>query len=140
MPERTNGTVLKTVGRREAARGFESHPRRFSKRQRPESYDRRVHRVVVTAKLKDGSHDAAAELLRAGPPYDPGEIGLVRHGVYLGGSEVVFVFEGPDVEHQVQNLLNDPVASAAFAVWGPLLQGTPSAAHELYYWEAEPKD
>jgi hypothetical protein len=29
VPERTNGTVLKTVGRREAARGFESHPRRF---------------------------------------------------------------------------------------------------------------
>jgi hypothetical protein len=28
VPERTNGTVLKTVGRREAARGFESHPRR----------------------------------------------------------------------------------------------------------------
>jgi hypothetical protein len=99
-----------------------------------------VQRVVVTAKLRDGSHDAAAELLRAGPPYDPGDIGLVRHGVYLGASEVVFVFEGPDVEHQVQNLLNDPVASAAFAVWGPLLQGTPSAAHELYYWEAEPKD
>jgi hypothetical protein len=28
VPERTNGAVLKTVSRREAARGFESHPRR----------------------------------------------------------------------------------------------------------------
>ena len=28
VPERSNGAVLKTAGRRKAARGFESHPRR----------------------------------------------------------------------------------------------------------------
>src|SRR5205085_11024816 len=28
VPERANGAVLKTVDRREAVRGFESHPRR----------------------------------------------------------------------------------------------------------------
>jgi hypothetical protein len=95
-----------------------------------------VQRIVVTAKLKHDSHDAAAEVLRAGPPYDPGDIGLVRHGVYLGASEVVFVFEGPDVEHRLRDLLNDPAASAAFGVWGPLLEGTPSVAHELFYWES----
>ena len=95
-----------------------------------------MQRVVVTAKLKPGSHEAAAELLASGPPYDPGEIGLVRHGVYLGSSEVVFVFEGPDVENRLRDLLNDRAASASFAVWGPLLDGTPAAAHELFYWEA----
>jgi hypothetical protein len=99
-----------------------------------------VERIVVTAKLKPGSHDAAAEVLRAGPPYDPGDLGLVRNGVYLGASEIVFVFEGADVEQRLRDLLNDPAASAAFAVWGPLLEGTPSAAHELFYWEAPPKD
>ena len=26
--------------------------------------------------------------------------------------------------------------TASFAAWGPLLEETPSAAHELYYWEA----
>ena len=95
-----------------------------------------MQRIVVIAKLKPDTHVAAAEILRAGAPYDPGDIGLVRHGVYLSGSEVVFVFEGPDVEHQLSRLLNDPAASAAFAVWAPLLEGTPSAAHELFYWEA----
>jgi hypothetical protein len=95
-----------------------------------------MQRIVVIAKLKPDSHAAAGEILRAGPPYDPGDIGLVRHGVYLSGSEVVFVFEGPDVEQQLSRLLNDPAASAAFAVWAPLLEGTPSAAHELFYWEA----
>jgi hypothetical protein len=95
-----------------------------------------MQRIVVIAKLKPDSHAAAAEILRAGPPYDPGDIGLVRHGVYLSGSEVVFVFEGPDVEQQLSGLLNDPATSAAFSVWAPLLEGTPSAAHELFYWEA----
>jgi hypothetical protein len=99
-----------------------------------------VQRIVVTAKLKPGSHDAATDVLRAGPPYDPDDLGLVRHGVYLGASEIVFVFEGADVEQRLRDLLNDPAASAAFAVWGPLLEGTPSAAHELFYWEAQPKD
>jgi hypothetical protein len=95
-----------------------------------------VQRVIVTAKLKPGSHEAAAELLRSGPPYDPGEIGLVRHGVYLGSSEVVFLFEGPDVENRLRDLLNDRAVSASFAVWGPLFEETPSPAHELFYWEA----
>jgi hypothetical protein len=95
-----------------------------------------MQRIVVIARLKPDSHVAAAQILRAGPPYDPGDIGLVRHGVYLSGSDVVFVFEGPDVEQQLSRLLNDPAASSAFSVWAPLLEGTPSAAHELFYWEA----
>jgi hypothetical protein len=93
-------------------------------------------RVAVIARLRPGCHEAAAELLRAGPPYDPRAIGLVRHGVYLSASEVVFVFEGPDVERHLRALLDDPVASAPFAAWGPLLAGTPTAAYELFYWEA----
>jgi hypothetical protein len=99
-----------------------------------------MQRVVVTAKLKRGSYKAAAEILRSGPPYDPGDIGLVRHGVYLSKSEVVFMFEGPDVEHELRHLVNNPVISASFAVWGPLLRGVPAAAHEVFYWEAVGED
>jgi hypothetical protein len=98
-----------------------------------------VERVVFVAKLKPGRADAAADIVRSGPPYDPSEIGLARHGVYVGGSEVVFVFEGSDVERQLRDLINDPVDSPAFAIWAPLLDGTPSIAHELYHWEATPE-
>jgi hypothetical protein len=95
-----------------------------------------VERILFVGKLKAGSEAAAADIVRSGPPYDPREIGLARHGVYLGGSDVVFVFEGPDVEQQLQDLSNDPVASPAFATWAPLLDGTPSIAHEVFFWEA----
>ena len=98
-----------------------------------------MDRVVFVAKLKPGSEDAAADIVRSGPPTDPTDIGLARHGVYLGDTEVVFVFEGSDVERQLRDLLNDPVGSPAFAIWAPLLEGTPSIAHELYYREATPE-
>jgi hypothetical protein len=39
------------------------------------------------------------------------------------------------VERQLRDLINDPLASPAFAVWAPLLEGTPAIAHELFYWE-----
>ena len=95
-----------------------------------------MQRIVFVGTLKPGGEEAAADIVRAGPPFDPSEIGLARHAVYLGGSEVVFVFEGSDVEQQLRDLINDPVASPAFAVWAPLLEGTPAIAHELFYWEA----
>ena len=95
-----------------------------------------MEQIVVIARLKPGSRDAAAELLRAGPPYDPMEIGLVHHTVYLGPTEVVFLFEGPDVEQRLRALVNDPAASG-FSAWAPLLEGTPSVAHEQYSWSAE---
>ena len=98
-----------------------------------------MQRFAFVAKLKPGSEAAAADIVRSGPPYDPGEIGLARHGVYLGGSDVVFVFEGSDVEQQLRDLINDPVAPSAFAIWAPLLEGTPSIAHEVFYWEATPE-
>jgi hypothetical protein len=49
---------------------------------------------------------------------------------------VVFVFEGPGTEGLVRDLVNDPVRSAAFRVWAPLLTGTAALAKEQFYWEA----
>ena len=35
----------------------------------------------------------------------------------------------------VDAIVNDPVVSASFSVWGPLLEGTPTLARPAYYWE-----
>jgi hypothetical protein len=96
-----------------------------------------VERLVVTLKLRKGSRERAAALIDAGPPFDPAELGLVRHAVYLGGDLVIFTFEGEDVEQRVRSVINDPVPSASFAHWVPLLAGRPALAHEAYFWEAE---
>jgi hypothetical protein len=92
--------------------------------------------VAVVAKLLPGSRERAAQILAMGAPYELGETGFRRHSVFLGGETVVFVFEGSGIEGLVRELVDDPARSAAFSVWGPLLQGTPALAREEFYWEA----
>jgi hypothetical protein len=96
-----------------------------------------VERLVVTLKLRKGTQERAAKLIAAGPPFEPADLGVARHAVYLGNDLVIFAFEGEDVEQRVRSLINDPVPSASFARWVPLLAGRPALAHEVYYWEAD---
>jgi hypothetical protein len=96
-----------------------------------------VERLVVTLKLRKGTRERATKLIVAGPPFDPAQLGLARHAVYLGDDLAIFVFEGEDVEQRVRGLVNDPVASASFASWMPLLASRPALAHEVFHWEVE---
>ena len=96
-----------------------------------------MNRLLIVARLKDGRHADAKKLLRHGPPFDVEELGLHRHGAYLTATEVVFVFEGPEVEWIVNDLIDDPVTSAAFGPWQSLVDGTPRMAHEHFYWSRE---
>jgi hypothetical protein len=95
-----------------------------------------VGRLVVTLKLRKGLQERAAKLIAAGPPFDPADLGLARQAVYLGNDLVIFAFEGKDVEERVRMVIDDPVRSASFAAWVPLLAGRPALAYEVYYWEA----
>jgi len=94
-----------------------------------------MNRLLIVARLVDGKHPEAEALLRHGPPFDPEEIGLRRHAAYLTSTEVVFVFEGPEVEWIVDDLLDDPVLARALTPWRTIVDGPPRLAHERYYWE-----
>jgi len=83
-----------------------------------------------------GSRERAAEIIAGGAPYGLGLAGFERHSVFLADEVVVFVFEGAQIEGLVRDLVNDPARSAEFAVWAPLLQGTPMLAREEFHWEA----
>ena len=96
-----------------------------------------MQRVVITARLNEGSEARARELVAAGPPFDPRQIGLARHGVFVGSDIVVFVFEGHDVERRLSQLVNDRLNSAAFSGWAPLLAEQPKIAHETYHWDPQ---
>jgi nucleotide-binding universal stress UspA family protein len=96
-----------------------------------------MERIVVSARLVPDAEENARLLVSAGPPFDPGRIGLTRHDVYLGGGLVVFVFEGEEVEHRLSAVANDPIRSAAFAAWAPLLAEQPRLVRQAYHWDAE---
>jgi hypothetical protein len=93
-------------------------------------------RLAVVAKLLPGSRERAAQILAEGAPYGLGLAGFRRHSVFLAEETVVFVFEGRGIEGLVRDLVDDPVRSAAFSIWAPLLDGTPVLAREEFHWEA----
>ena len=95
-----------------------------------------TERVAVVAKLKPGSRERASQILAEGPTFELGETGFRRHSIFLAEETVIFVFEGAGVKELVRDLVDDPARSAAFSIWGPLLDGTPTLAREEFHWEA----
>ena len=93
-----------------------------------------MDRLMIVARLRDDAHDEAEILLSEGPPFEPERVGLERHAAYLTASEVVFVFEGREVEWVVNELVDDPAIASFFAPWEKLIDGTPRLAHERSYW------
>ena len=95
-------------------------------------------RLVLVARLRPEGLTRAQEILEAGPPFDPASVGMTRHLAFLSAGEVVFLFEGPEVEWTVDDLVNHPVVAAALEPWKKLGDGLPRIAEELYSWEREP--
>ena len=73
-----------------------------------------MNRLLIVARLREGAHEEAEALIAAGPPFDPEELGFHRHGAYLTAGEIVFLFEAPEVEWLVNDIVDDAVISAAF--------------------------
>lgn len=97
-----------------------------------------MSRFALVAKLVTGAETQAADLIAAGPPFDPAAVGLVRHTVYLAYDEVVFVFEGPEAESIVSDVVDDPFRSPVFSAWRELVDQPPRIAREAYFWAREP--
>jgi hypothetical protein len=93
-----------------------------------------MKRLMIVARLRDDAHDEAEVLLAEGPPFDSEQLGLERHSAYLTAGEVVFLFEGPEVEWVVNDLVDDPRIASFFAPWQKLIDGAPRLAHERFHW------
>jgi hypothetical protein len=99
-----------------------------------------MEQIAVIARLKDGMHARAKALIGNGAPFDPAEEGLMRHTVYLSSHEVVFVFEGHEVEWIVDDVVTEPfrwTVAEAFEAWRPLIDGDPRIARVAYAWERD---
>jgi hypothetical protein len=99
-----------------------------------------MDQVAIVARLKAGTEPRAAELLGRGAPFDAEETGLDRHSVYLSAGEVVFVFEGPEVDSVIDSLISEPFhwpLAHALDEWRPLIDGNPRIARPAYNWRRE---
>ena len=84
-----------------------------------------MNRLMIVARLVEGAHEDAEALIANGPPFDPDDLGFHRHAAYLTAGEVVFLFEAPQVEWIVNDIVDDPIVAETF---GP--GGTSSRGHQ----------
>jgi hypothetical protein len=90
-------------------------------------------RAVLVLPLAEGTTDRVAALLRSGPPFDPEDVGLARHQVFLTESEAVFLFEA-DTPEAADRLLTSSKLWADAAAWKDLVAGPPRLADNAYSW------
>jgi hypothetical protein len=94
-----------------------------------------MQRIAVIAQLKPESEKRATELIEAGPPFDPEQLGFDRHTVFMCGNQVVFVFEGGRLDHLLHGIVRDPDNLKVFGAWEPIIDGFPTVAREAYTWQ-----
>jgi hypothetical protein len=97
-----------------------------------------VKRIVVVAALRPGGHERAQELLKQGPPFDLAAAAFDRHAVYLSRDEVVFAFEGAEVEWKLDDLISDFLETKlndTLSDWRDVIEGSPQIAREAFFWE-----
>jgi CBS domain-containing protein len=97
-----------------------------------------VNRVAVIARFKPEQAELVKSLLTAGPPYELADTAIDRHAVFLSAREVAFVFEGPEVEWEVEDLADDffnPDVRAALTEWRTLLEEEPHIGRPVFVWE-----
>ncbi len=90
--------------------------------------------VTVVVPIKRGARERALRLIEAGPPFDPEEVSLARHRVFLTEREVVFLFEGEHARRAVEKLARRPSVWKVAAAWRDCLAGAPRIAEEVYSW------
>jgi len=99
-----------------------------------------VERVAIVARLKEGSEQSAVDLVGAGPPFDLADTGIVRHSIYISATDVVFVFEGHEVEWIVDELIDEPFhyeLHRALEEWREIVEGRPHVARERFEWQLD---
>jgi len=101
-----------------------------------------MERLAIVAHLKEGSEARANALLDQGVPFDLAETGIARHNIYVSASEVVFVFEGHEVEWIIDRLIDEPFhpkLQGALDEWRSIVDGMPRISRERFTWELPSK-
>jgi hypothetical protein len=52
-------------------------------------------KIAIAAKIRPGKRERLQQVLAEGPPFDLEVAGFERHSVYLGDSDIFFLWEGP---------------------------------------------
>jgi hypothetical protein len=90
--------------------------------------------VAVVLPLRPGALATARELVSAGPPFDPGDVHLDRHEIFLTEQEAIFVFSGADACDSVRRVMRESAVWPLADRWSVCLAGPPRLAEAGYSW------
>ena len=66
------------------------------------------NKIVVIAQIRPGKRADLERLLAKGPPYDLQAEGFEHHEVYVGETDVAFIFTAPSALSRIQRLAASP--------------------------------
>jgi hypothetical protein len=95
-------------------------------------------KISVIAQIRPGKRDELERVLEKGPPFDLEAEGFERHEVFLGDSDVVFVFTGPGAVTQLERM------AASRALFAHVLKMTgllsaPRVLNQTFEWHRPAK-
>ena len=90
--------------------------------------------IGILAEIRPGQRPALEALLREGPPFDLAAEGFERHEVFLGDTEVVFLFDGPSARTQLQRLAATRSLLGAFVKMSSLVSA-PRILDQTFEWD-----
>jgi hypothetical protein len=90
-------------------------------------------KISVIAQIRPGKRDELERLLEKGPPFDLEHEGFERHEVFVGDSDVVFLFSGPGAFTQLERM------AASRALFAHVLKMTgllsaPRVLNQTFEW------
>jgi hypothetical protein len=92
--------------------------------------------VGIVVPLRKRALADAAALIEQGPPFDLEGFGVERHDVLLSEREVIFLFEGTQLDETMQRLLRDPSVWQAASGWARVITGPPRLAEQRFGWHS----
>jgi len=92
--------------------------------------------VGIVVPLRKRALAEAAALIEQGPPFDLAALGVHRHDVLLSEREVLFLFEGRQLDEAMQRLLRDRSVWQAASGWARVIAGPPRLAAQRFGWHS----
>jgi hypothetical protein len=90
--------------------------------------------IGILADIRPGQRPALERLLQEGPPFDLAAEGFEHHEVFLGDTEVVFIFDGPSARTQLQRLAATRSLLGAFVRLSSLVSA-PRILEQTFEWD-----
>lgn len=94
--------------------------------------------IAIVVPLAEGRCEVVREFLAEGPPFDPKEIGLESHKVFLTDHEAVFVFETEDGAKALERILDEPELWDVVSAWKRCSAAEPRIGTAIYEWPERP--